>query len=157
MQWVIAGVILLCLSKAGYTAEPQGLITVPSTHSVAETIQRYEAAVNASAANGWMVFTEIDHAAAARQAGLTLRPRTVIIFGNPKIGTPSMQQTPTVAIDVPLKALVLQDDQDKVWLSYNSGDYLRLVIYPRHGLPADQHAADALTGVLAGFAKQATQ
>jgi uncharacterized protein (DUF302 family) len=89
-----------------------GLITKPSQYSVEETIERFEAAVKAQ---GGVVFTEIDHAAAAAQAGLALRPRTVIVFGNPKTGTPLMQRAPTLAIDVPLKALVWQDDQGKVW------------------------------------------
>ena len=87
---------------------------------------------------GWVVFTEIDHAAAAAKVGLELKPRTVVIFGNPKLGTAPMQGTPTLAIDLPLKALVWQDETGKVWLSYNSADYLADV-YARHGreLPAD--------------------
>ena len=83
-----------------------------------------------------MVFTEIDHAAAAKKFGLDMRPRTVIVFGNPKLGTPVMVKTPQLAIDVPPKALVWEDDQGKVWLSYNSADYLYRTIYPRHGIDA---------------------
>jgi Domain of unknown function DUF302 len=72
-------------------------------------------------------------AAAAKKFGLEMRPRTVIVFGNPKLGTPAMVKTPLLAIDVPPKALVWEDDQGKVWLSYNSSDYLYNTIYPRHG------------------------
>jgi hypothetical protein len=109
----------LVLSLAIYTgpatahAADDGLITKPSKYSVEET--------------------EIDHAAAAKRFGLDLRPRTVIVFGNPKLGTPAMVKTPLLAIDVPPKALVWEDDQGKVWLSYNSSDYLYNTIYPRHG------------------------
>ena len=89
------------------------MITKESKHSVSETAQRFESAVNDKSANGWMVFTEIDHEAAAEKNGLKLRPRTVIVYGNPKIGTASMQKAPTVAIDVPLKALVWEDARGK--------------------------------------------
>jgi uncharacterized protein (DUF302 family) len=116
-------------------AADAGLVTKPSKYSVSETLDRFEAAVKARAAAGFKVFTRIDHAAAAKEAGLDLRPRTVIIFGNPKLGTPVMVKTPLLAIDVPPKALVWEDDQGKVWLSYNSAEYLYKTIYPRHGLP----------------------
>jgi uncharacterized protein (DUF302 family) len=115
-----------------------GLITKPSKYSVQETIERFEAAVKAQ---GWVVFTELDHTVAAAQAGLALHPRTVIVFGYPKVGTLLMQQAPTLAIDVPLKALVWQDEQGQVWLTYNASEYMRSVIYPRHGLTV---SADAL-------------
>jgi uncharacterized protein (DUF302 family) len=65
-----------------------------------------------------------------------MRPRTVIVFGNPKLGTAVMLKTPLLAIDVPPKALVWEDNQGKVWLSYNSADYLYKTIYPRHGAEA---------------------
>jgi uncharacterized protein (DUF302 family) len=94
-------------------AAESGLISKPSNHSVEETMERFERAVKAKGANGWMVFTEIDHAAAASKNGLTLKPRIVIVFGNPKLGTKPMEGAPTLAIDVPLKALVWQDDQGK--------------------------------------------
>ena len=114
-------------------AADDGLITKPSRYSVNDTIARFEAAVRQREANGLMVFTEIDHAAAAKKFGLEMRPRTVILFGAPKRGTPVMVKTPLVAIDFPPKALVWEDDQGKVWLSYNSADYLFKTIYPRHG------------------------
>ena len=146
-----------CCASHGVLAADAGLVTKQSNHSVAETIQRFEAAVNASAANGWMVFTEIDHAAAAQKAGLQMRPRTVVVFGNPKLGTPNMQQAATLAIDVPPKALVWEDDQGKVWLTYNSSEYLQNVIYPRHGLPSNPEAAKNTAAVLEKFADSATQ
>ena len=103
-------IVLVSVPTISLPAE-SGLITKPSKYSVQETIRRFEAAVTAK---GWVVFTELDHAAAAAKFGLEMRPRTVIVFGNPKIGTPAMQKAPTLAIDVPAKALVWQDDQGKV-------------------------------------------
>src|SRR5580693_1563079 len=104
MDWVsrVAATAFLCsVPQLSFSAD-SGLITKESKHSVSETAQRFESAVNDKSANGWMVFTEIDHAAAAEKNGLKLRPRTVIVYGNPKLGTASMQRAPTVAIDVPL-------------------------------------------------------
>lgn len=130
---VLAAVAVSAPSRA---AEP-GVITKQSRYSVQETIERFKAAVKAKGPGGFMVFTEIDHAAAAKKVGLEMRPRTVIVFGNPKLGTPVMVKTPLVAIDVPPKALVWQGDDGKVWLSYNSAEYLFGTIYPRHGVPGN--------------------
>jgi uncharacterized protein (DUF302 family) len=99
-------------------SEESGLITKPSKYSVRETIDRFEAAVTGK---GWMIFAELDHTAAAAKYGLELRPRTVVVFGYPPVGTERMRPAPTWAIEVPPKALVWQDDQGKVWLTYNSG------------------------------------
>jgi uncharacterized protein (DUF302 family) len=104
-----------------------------------------------------MVFTEIDHAAAAQKVGLQMRPRTVIVFGNPKLGTPHMQKAATLAIDVPPKALVWEDDQGNVRLTYNSAEYLQNVIYPRHGLPSNPEAAKNAAVGLAKFGDSATK
>jgi uncharacterized protein (DUF302 family) len=129
--------LAICLGgPATAHAADDGLITKPSKYSVKETVTRFEAAVKQKEAAGFTVFTEIDHAAAAKKFGLDMRPRTVIVFGNPKLGTAVMLKTPLLAIDVPPKALVWEDDQGKVWLSYNSGDYLYKTIYPRHGAEA---------------------
>jgi len=125
--------IALSASASSARAANDGLITKPSNYSVRDTVMRFEAAVKQKEAGGFVVFTEIDHAAAAKKFGLEMRPRTVIVFGNPKLGTPAMVKTPLLAIDVPPKALVWEDDQGKVWLSYNSSDYLYGTIYPRHG------------------------
>ena len=104
-----------------------------------------------------MVFTELDHAAAASKYGLDLRPRTVIVFGNPKAGTPRMRKFPTLAIDVPLKALVWQDDQGVVWLTYNSAEYLGGTIYPRHGLAMPAEARQAFEQLLREVSDQSTK
>src|SRR5262245_53463384 len=131
-----------------------GLITKPSNYSVQETAQRFEDGVKSK---GWVVFTEIDHAAAAKAVGLDMKPRTVIIFGNPKVGTAPMQRSATLAIDNPPKALVWQDDQDKVWLTYNSAEYLGSYIYPRHGLSLPPETLQNLEQLLSEISNQATE
>src|SRR5258708_12302017 len=113
MDWVsrVAATAFLCLVPQLSFSADSGLITKESKHSVSETAQRFESAVNDKSANGWMVFTEIDHAAAAEKNGLKLRPRTVIVYGNPKIPTPSIPKPPTVPTDLPFKSLISASDQ----------------------------------------------
>ena len=96
------------------------LVTLPSAHGATETVERLKALL---ARKGVEVFAHIDHAAAAERVGLRLRPTQVVIFGNPRAGTPLMQARQTVGLDLPLRALVWQDEQGKVWLtcSENSG------------------------------------
>jgi uncharacterized protein (DUF302 family) len=105
-----------------------GMIHLSSPHSVMETLARLESIVKAK---GLSILTRIDHSGDAAKAGLLMRPTQLLIFGNAKAGTPLMVASPTVAIDLPLKALAWQDSDDKVWLSYNSPDYLK----QRHALP----------------------
>ena len=153
---LIGSTALFPLRTTAIAAEP-GLITKESRYSLRETIDRFEAAVKAKEASGFMVFTEIDHAAAAKRFGLDMLPRTVIVFGNPKSGTPVMQKTPTLAIDVPPKALVWQDEQGKVWLTYNSSAYLGNTIYPRHGLDRPPSAGLAFEQALTELSDYATK
>jgi uncharacterized protein (DUF302 family) len=152
---MIAGVLLVMSSSLALA--DGGLITKPSKYTVPETIERFETAIKSKAAAGWLIFSRIDHAAAARDAGLQMRPRTVIVFGNPKAGTPQMTKSATLAIDLPMKALVWQDDQDKVWLTYNSSQYSAMQIYPRHGLAVPDDAAKMLENFLADVTDRSTQ
>jgi uncharacterized protein (DUF302 family) len=145
-------VILGCVPRIGFAADP-GLMTVASNNSVAETIQRFEDAIKSK---GWMVFTRLDHAAAAEKYEQKLLPRTVTVFGNPRTGTANMVTAPTLAIDLPPKALVWQDDNGGVWLSYNSAQYLMETIYARHGVAA-QPSYRALAVFLKEVAEKATQ
>lgn len=103
-------------------AEPAGLISKPSRYSVPETMDRLVAVLQAK---GMTVFARIDHAGAAKKAGLSMRPSQLLIFGNPKGGTPLMVAAPTVAIDLPFKALAWEDPDGKVWLGYNSPAWLK--------------------------------
>ena len=107
-----------------------GLITKPSAYSANETLDRLEAALKE---RGWVIFTRLDHAAAAGSVGLKMPKSTVLVFGNPLLGTPVFIECPTLAIDLPLKALVWEDDGGKVSLSYNTAEYLLVTIYGRHG------------------------
>jgi uncharacterized protein (DUF302 family) len=114
-----------------------GLITKASPYAAEATTQRLEATVKA---RGFMVFGRLDHAAAAKDFGLSMPYSTVVVFGNPKLGTPNFIENPPLAIDLPLKALVWEDKDGKVWLSYNSSKYIYETIYARHGqrFPAEQ-------------------
>lgn len=99
----------------------EGLISRPGPYPVGETLDRLEAVLRAK---GVTVFARIDHGAAAARAGLAMRPAQVLVFGNPKVGTPVMNAAPTIAIDLPFKALAWEDATGRVWLSYNSAEYL---------------------------------
>jgi uncharacterized protein (DUF302 family) len=105
----------------------EGLITVRSQHGPEETMNRLGGAVRAK---GMTVFAQIDHAAGAEAVGLPLRPTEVLLFGNPRSGTPLMQTSQTTGIDLPLKVLVWQDEGGVTWLSYNDPGWLAR----RHGL-----------------------
>jgi len=108
----------------------RGMIDLPSPYSVPETMARLESILKEK---GVTVFARVDHTGEAAKVGLTMRPTQVLIFGSPKGGTPLMIAAPSVAIDLPLKALVWEDESGKVWLSYNTPEYLQL----RHGFAAD--------------------
>jgi uncharacterized protein (DUF302 family) len=127
----------------------QGLMTIPSRFGPQDTMDRLEAAVKAK---GMTVFARIDHAAGAADAGLSLRPTAVLIFGNAKAGTPLMQSVQTVGIDLPLKALIWQDTSGDTWLSYNDPAWLA----QRHGLAGTETVVGMMTAALDAVAKAAT-
>ena len=106
------------------------VVTKPSRYSVPETIGRIESAVTAK---GMQVFARIDHGGEAKKVGLAMRPTELLIFGNPKGGTALMVAKPTAAIDLPMKALAWEDENGKVWLTYNSPELL----HERHGVPTE--------------------
>jgi uncharacterized protein (DUF302 family) len=108
--------------------QANGLVQIASRYSVDETVNRLESMLGQK---GLQIFIVIDHSGEAAKVGLTMRPTKVVIFGSPKGGTPLMVAAPTLAIDLPLKALVAEDENGKVWLSYNSPEYLQ----QRHGVP----------------------
>jgi uncharacterized protein (DUF302 family) len=105
-----------------------GLVHVKSPYPVPETLKRLESVLHA---RNLTVFARIDHSGEAEKVGLTMRLTQLIIFGSPKAGTPLMVASPTLAIDLPLKALAWEDAEGQVWLSYNDPDYLK----QRHGIP----------------------
>ena len=127
----------------------EGLKTLPSDFAPRETLARLEAEIKA---HGMNVFARINHAALAAEVGLTLQPTEVILFGNPRAGTPLMQANQTIGIELPLKALVWQDPSGKVWLSYKTVTWLA----KRHGL-AEVQRATAMDAALIDIATKATK
>jgi uncharacterized protein (DUF302 family) len=110
--------------------QDEGIVTIPCHQSVEQTVQKLEAILEAK---GVTLFAMIDHSGEAEKAGMKMRPTKLLIFGNPKAGTPLMIASPTVAIDLPLKVLVWEDADGTVRISYNSPAYLQA----RHSLPAE--------------------
>jgi uncharacterized protein (DUF302 family) len=106
----------------------KGIIDKPSNHSVEQTVEKLK---NILQSKGVTLFALIDHSGEAEKVGMKMRPTKLLIFGSPMAGTPLMLAAPSSAIDLPLKILIWEDDQGKVWVSYNSPDYLK----ERHGLP----------------------
>ena len=128
----------------------EGLITIQSHYSPQETMQRLEAAVKAK---GFSVFAHIDHSAQAAQVNLSLPPTDLLIFGNPKGGTPLMRSNQRIGIDLPLKALVWQDEKGTTWLSYNDPEWL----VRRHGgAPETEDTVRAISDTLKAVAASAT-
>jgi len=134
----------------GQAMATDGLTTTRSTFGPQDTLRRLEAAVKTK---GMTVFARIDHAAAAAEVGLSLRPTALLVFGNARGGTPLMQSAQTIGIDLPLKALVWQDASGNTWLSYNDPSWLA----QRHGLGAEaETTVKALTAALNALATAVT-
>src|ERR1700755_2205023 len=125
----------------------KGLIDIPSSHSVDETVKKFEGILQAK---GITLFALVDHSGEAAKAGMKMRPTQLLIFGNPKGGTPLMLAAPSSAIDLPLKILVWEDVQGKVWVTYNSPAYLQ----ERHKVPPDLLQNIAVIETLAKTAAQ---
>jgi uncharacterized protein (DUF302 family) len=119
-----------------------GIITVDSHHSVDQTVQKLEAILEAK---GIKLFTLVDHSGEAEKAGMRMRPTKLLIFGNPKAGTPLMIASPTIAIDLPLKLLVWEEAGGQTRISYNDPAYLQ----ERHGLSQELVQNIAAAGMLA--------
>jgi len=127
------------------SAANNGIIVRPSKHSVDETVDKLK---NILQSKGVTLFALVDHSGEAQKVGMNMRPTKLLIFGSPKAGTPLMLAAPSIAIDLPLKILVSEDAQGKVWISYNSAEYLK----ERHGLPQDLLANIAEVETLAAIA-----
>jgi uncharacterized protein (DUF302 family) len=129
------------------TGMDNGIFNLPSSHSVDETVEKLRKILETK---GVTLFALIDHSGEAEKAGMKMPPTRLLIFGNPKAGTPLMLAAPSIAIDLPLKILVWQDTQGKVWLSWNSPEYLM----QRHGLPQNLLPALAVVKTLAAAAAE---
>lgn len=141
-------VIVLLLGPLAHAAD--GLIEVKSNHGVAETADRLEAVLQEK---GMTIMNRVNHASGAESAGMELRPTELVIFGNPKVGTPLMQCAQSVAVDLPQKALIWEDEQGQVWLGYNDPAYLKT----RHAIEGCDEFLEKVNNALANFAEAATR
>jgi uncharacterized protein (DUF302 family) len=119
-----------------------GIVSLPGHHSVDATVEKLKAVLQAKNVK---LFALVDHSGEAEKAGLKMPNTKLLIFGNPRGGTPAMLAAPTLALDLPLKILVREDAEGKVWITYNSVDYLRT----RHDVPAELMANLAVIETLA--------
>lgn len=153
MKFVRMAFFSVCTSMAlvvGAAQADNGLVSVKSNHDVATTADNLEAVLKSKGMN---VFGRVNHAAGAEKAGMSLRPTEVVIFGNPKVGTPLMNCAQSVAIDLPQKALIWEDESGQVWLAYNDPAYLA----SRHQIEGCDEVIKKVTGALANFAGAATK
>ena len=134
---------------ASVTYADNGIISIKSSHDVKTTVDRLE---NILREKGMTVFIRINHAEGAQKVGKKLRPTELVIFGNPKVGTPLMQCGQSVAIDLPQKALIWQDEAGQVWLSYNDPKYLA----SRHSIKGCSEVIKKIEKALGNFARMAT-
>src|SRR5258706_11875513 len=127
--------------------QTSGIIDTQSAHSVEQTAERLQTTLREK---GITLFAMIDHSGEAQKAGMKMRPTKLLIFGSPKAGTPLMVAAPSIAIDLPLKILIWEDDQRRVWLSYNTPEYLQ----ERHNVPQDLLKNIAVVSALAAKAAE---
>jgi len=149
MHTTIMAFIFVIVSALSVSAQP-GLINFKSSHDVKSTADRLETVLKEK---GMTVFLRINHSESARKVEKKLRPTELVIFGNPKVGTPLMQCSQTVAIDLPQKALIWQDESGQVWLTYNDPQYLA----KRHEIDGCKAVLDKVRNALQNFAQAATQ
>ena len=147
---VQALVIAILLSATANAESSNGIVIIKSSNSVTATIDKLETVLKN---RGMTIFNRIDHTAGAEKAGLKLRPTELLIFGNPKVGTPLMLCSQTAALDLPQKALAYQDENGQVWLAYNNPSYLA----QRHNIRGCDEALEKVTNALAKFAELATE
>ena len=148
-------VLLLCFTSTNilYAEDTQnninGMIVKSSMNSVSKTIDRLEEVLKSK---GITIFLRLDHAAGAQKVGNQLRPTQLLIFGNPKLGSPLMMSKQSIGIDLPLKAVAWEDAEGKVWLGYNTPDFLS----KRHHINDRQKVVNKMTKVLDKFSQFAT-
>lgn len=143
-------ILMVVLSLPLSVMAAEGMVTIKSNYSTEATADKLEAVLEEK---GMTVMNRINHAEGAKKAGLELRSTEVVIFGNPKVGTPLMQCAQSVAIDLPQKALIWEDSERVVWLGYNDPEYLK----QRHDIEGCDEVIEKVKGALENFAKAATE
>ena len=147
---VQALVISILLSTQVFAENSNGIIRIKSNHDVSTTLDKLE---NVLTSSGMTIFKRVNHSAGAEKAGLQLRPTELLIFGNPKVGTPLMLCSQTAALDLPQKALAYEDEDGQVWLAYNDPAYMA----KRHGIQGCEKPLQTVTNALAKFTRIATE
>ena len=148
VRFLILSVAIICSNNVRAN-DVDGLVLFPSTHSVVETIDKQAAVLESK---GMKIFTRVDHSAGAAGAGMELRPTQLLIFGNPKVGTPLMICSQSIALDLPQKMLAWEAEDGKVYLGYNDPAYLKR----RHNTEGCDEVLSRVSGALENFAKAAT-
>lgn len=152
---ILGSALSLAAAAAPAAAQPaNGLVTRPSAHPVRATLDRFAMAVREA---GWVVFAEVDHAAAARDVGMALRMRTVVLFGNPRAGTPGMMANPTLAIDLPMRVLVWEDDQDRTFITRSTGEDIAERVFARHGVTIPPEARRGTDSFIENLVRKAAE
>jgi uncharacterized protein (DUF302 family) len=149
LGWSTSAVPAVPEKESKVNKSDDAVVTVASAHAHAETVERFKAQL---AKKGIRLFALIDHAAEAKQAGLALRPTQVLIFGNPKAGTPLMLSKQTIGLDLPLRVLVWEDEHGKIWLTYTRVALLA----QRHEIADRDEAVKALDAALAALVRDAS-
>jgi uncharacterized protein (DUF302 family) len=156
MKKISIGLLLaLMVNTAVYAQDDlieiqSGLIKIQSTYDVDTTAERFR---NALQEKGMTIFARINHAEGAEKVGIKLHPTELVIFGNPKVGSPLMVCSQSAAIDLPQKVLISEDENNQVWLTYNAPAYL----VKRHAITGCDAAIEKIDKALAKFAQKATQ
>ena len=135
-RYAVAAIMLAGAAHVAIAAEE--VTTKRSSHPFIATLERLEASAKAK---GFTIFARLDHAAAAAAVGQTMPPSTVLVIGNPKVGTERFLRFPTLAIDLPLKVLIWEDQSGAVWVTYNNAGHM-LTLSQRHGLPTSDAAKE---------------
>ncbi|MGF1835160.1 DUF302 domain-containing protein [Photobacterium sanguinicancri] len=148
VRFLIGGVLAFVLCTTANA--DNGLITLKSSLSVNETADKFE---KVAQEKGMVIFARIDHAQRAEKVGVTLRPTQLVIFGNPKVGSPLMACSQSVAIDLPQKVVVSEDENQQVWLTYNDPYYL----VKRHDIKDCDAVVEKVSRALTNLAQTATQ
>ena len=149
MKCLIFAIAMIVIAAPAAAAD--GLVTTPSKYSVAETIDRFESSVRS--AGNFQIFARIDFQALAATQGGKVRPSQLSIFGGGRALQPLLPGNPKAAIDLPLKVLAWEDENGKVWVTYNAGEYLK----DRHSIKGNDDVLKRITDVTASFVKRAVE